>query len=78
LRREPQLQLRTDILPASTPGQIIAASIGVGISSQDTYGVIMEFEGFCTKEEAEQGCADGRGRFSDAQSLFEGGARPGD
>lgn len=40
-------------ITSSTPGQIIAASIGVGISSQDTYGVIMEFEGFCTKEEAE-------------------------
>lgn len=34
-------------------GQTIAAAIGVGIS-EDTYGVIMEFEGYCTKEEAEE------------------------
>ncbi len=40
-------------LTSSTPGQMIAAAIGVGISP-DTYGVIMEFEGNCTKEEAEE------------------------
>ncbi len=34
------------------PGKLIAAAIGVGVS-YDTYGVIMEFEGFCSREEAE-------------------------
>lgn len=33
-------------------GAVISAAIGVGVSP-DTYGVIMEFEGFCSKEEAE-------------------------
>lgn len=40
-------------LTSTTPGQLIAAAIGVGISP-DTYGVIMEYEGHCTKEEAEE------------------------
>lgn len=35
------------------PGRQIAAAIGVGFS-EDDYGVIMEFAGYCTKEEAEQ------------------------
>jgi len=39
-------------LTSSEPGSVIAAAIGVGFSL-DTYGVIMEFEGFCRKEEAE-------------------------
>lgn len=39
-------------ITSSSPGQMIAAAVGVGIS-QDTYGVIMEYEGFCTREEAE-------------------------
>lgn len=39
-------------LTSSKPGDVIAAAIGVGITS-DTYGVIMEYEGFCTKEDAE-------------------------
>ena len=39
-------------LTSTTPGEMIAAAIGVGISP-DTYGVIMEYEGYCTKEEAE-------------------------
>jgi arginine decarboxylase len=41
------------ILTSSQPGQVIAAAIGVGIGNPDSYGVIMEFEGCCTKEEAE-------------------------
>lgn len=40
-------------ITSSQPGQVIAAAIGVGISSPDSYGVIMEFEGYCTKAEAE-------------------------
>lgn len=40
-------------ITSSSPGQVIAAAVGVGISG-DTYGVIMEYEGHCTKEEAEK------------------------
>lgn len=40
-------------LKCCEPGRVIAAAIGVGLS-YDTYGVIMEFEGFCSKEEAEE------------------------
>jgi len=40
-------------LTSTTPGELIAVAIGVGISP-DTYGVIMEYEGYCTKEEAEE------------------------
>jgi arginine decarboxylase len=40
-------------ITSSQPGQVIAAAIGVGISGPDSYGVIMEFEGYCTKNEAE-------------------------
>lgn len=39
-------------LQSCEPGSLIAAAIGVGIG-YDSYGVIMEFEGFCSKEEAE-------------------------
>lgn len=34
------------------PGQLIAAAVGIGFSA-DTFGVIMEFSGFCGKQEAE-------------------------
>lgn len=44
-------------ISSAKPGDTIAAAIGVGIS-EDTYGVIMEFEGFCTKEEAEETVAN--------------------
>ncbi len=40
-------------ITSSQPGQVVAAAIGVGIGSPDSYGVIMEFEGCCTKAEAE-------------------------
>jgi arginine decarboxylase len=40
-------------ITSGQPGQVIAAAIGVGIGSPDNYGVIMEFEGYCTKAEAE-------------------------
>jgi len=39
-------------LTSSSPGEMIAAAVGVGISG-NTYGVIMEYEGFCSREEAE-------------------------
>lgn len=38
---------------SDVPGETIAAAIGVGFSEND-YGVIMEFGGKCTKEEAEE------------------------
>lgn len=39
---------------SDVPGEIIAAAVGVGISETDEFGVIMEFSGKCTKEEAEK------------------------
>ncbi|MDO7786985.1 pyruvoyl-dependent arginine decarboxylase [Desulforamulus aquiferis] len=35
------------------PGELISAAVGVGISA-DTFGVIMEFSGKCSKAEAEK------------------------
>lgn len=40
-------------LNCSEPGRVISAAIGVGIS-HDTYGVIMEFEGYCNSTQAEE------------------------
>ena len=34
------------------PGKQIPAAVGVGFSA-DTFGVIMEYSGYCSKEEAE-------------------------
>lgn len=39
---------------SDVPGELISACVGVGINSSDTFGVIMEFSGKCSKEEAEQ------------------------
>ncbi len=39
---------------SNVPGEVISACVGVGINSSDTFGVIMEFSGKCSKEEAEQ------------------------
>jgi len=38
---------------SNVPGELIAAAVGVGFS-KDTFGVIMEFSGKCSKEEAEK------------------------
>lgn len=38
---------------SDVPGELISAAVGVGISG-DTFGVIMEFSGKCSKEEAEK------------------------
>jgi arginine decarboxylase len=38
---------------SDVPGELISAAVGVGFS-KDTYGVIMEFSGKCSKEEAEK------------------------
>ncbi|MBO8138770.1 MAG: arginine decarboxylase, pyruvoyl-dependent [Desulfotomaculum sp.] len=40
-------------ITSDVPGETIAAAVGVGLS-KDTFGVIMEFSGKCTKEEAEK------------------------
>ena len=44
-------------LLSEEPGQEIAAAIGVGFSDDD-YGVIMEFEGVCSRDEAAQRVAE--------------------
>ncbi|MCL4424341.1 MAG: arginine decarboxylase, pyruvoyl-dependent [Firmicutes bacterium] len=41
-------------ITCDTPGEVIAAGVAVGIASEDSYGVIMEFEGKCSREEAEK------------------------
>lgn len=38
---------------SDVPGELIAAAVGVGFS-KDSFGVIMEFSGKCTREEAEK------------------------
>lgn len=38
---------------SDVPGEMIAAAVGVGFS-RDTFGVIMEFSGKCSKDQAEQ------------------------
>lgn len=35
------------------PGEIISAAVAVGINTEDSYGVIMEYSGKCTAAEAE-------------------------
>lgn len=41
-------------ISSSEPGSLIAAAVAVGIGpSSDDYGVIMEFSGHCTRQEAE-------------------------
>lgn len=40
-------------LISDIPGEVISASVGVGVS-EDSFGVIMEFSGKCTKAEAEE------------------------
>lgn len=40
-------------ITSSTPGERIAAAVAIGFSA-DTFGVIMEYSGVCTKEEAER------------------------
>lgn len=37
---------------SDVPGELIAAAVGVGFS-RDTFGVIMEYSGKCSKEDAE-------------------------
>ncbi|AQS58216.1 pyruvoyl-dependent arginine decarboxylase [Desulforamulus ferrireducens] len=36
------------------PGEIISACVGVGVNASDTFGVIMEFSGKCSKQVAEE------------------------
>ena len=42
---------------SDVPGEKIAAAVGVGLSS-DTFGVIMEFSGRCSREEAHKAIED--------------------
>ena len=39
---------------SDTPGELIAAAVGVGISEAEHFGVIMEFSGKCSAKEAEE------------------------
>ncbi len=39
---------------STEPGALISASVAVGISSKESYGVIMEFSGYCSKKDAEE------------------------
>lgn len=41
-------------LISSEEGRLISASVAVGIARKDNYGVIMEFSGYCSKQEAEE------------------------
>lgn len=45
-------------IESDVPGELISACVGVGINSSDTFGVIMEFSGKCSKEEAELAITD--------------------
>ena len=40
-------------ITSRVPGEIISAAVAVGINSEDSYGVIMEYSGKCTLTEAE-------------------------
>lgn len=37
-----------------SPGEVISAAVAVGISGENTFGVIMEYSGHTSKEEAEK------------------------
>ena len=37
-----------------SPGELIAAAVAVGLSDRDSYGVIMEYSGRTSKEDAEK------------------------
>ncbi|AEJ41925.1 arginine decarboxylase, pyruvoyl-dependent [Sulfobacillus acidophilus TPY] len=39
-------------ITSEEPGELIAAAVAIGIGSPDEYGVIMEFSGRCSQEEA--------------------------
>ncbi|RMD54369.1 MAG: arginine decarboxylase, pyruvoyl-dependent [Nitrospirae bacterium] len=39
---------------SSNPGELMAAAVGIGIHSEDGYGVIMEYAGLCSEREAEE------------------------
>lgn len=40
-------------ITSRVPGEIISAAVAVGINSEDSYGVIMEYSGKCSLTEAE-------------------------
>ncbi len=40
-------------LASDQPGELIAAAVGIGFSA-NSFGVIMEYSGYCTQEEAEE------------------------
>lgn len=48
------LPIAYSTLVSEKPNELIAAAVAVGRSDRGHYGVIMEFSGFCSKEEAEE------------------------
>jgi arginine decarboxylase len=52
------LPIAYSFLTCSRPGELISASVGVGISSRAHCGVIMEFSGFCSKKDAEESVSE--------------------
>ncbi len=41
-------------ITSEEPGAIISAAVAIGIGGPEEYGVIMEFSGHCSREEAEE------------------------
>ncbi len=41
-------------ITSETPGEVIAAAVAIAIGDPSQYGVIMEFSGRCSKDEAEE------------------------
>lgn len=41
-------------MSSSTPGEVIAAAIAIGLAASDQFGVIMEFHGQCGEQEARE------------------------
>jgi arginine decarboxylase len=48
------LPIAYSYLTCIQPGELISASVGVGICTKENYGVIMEFSGLCSKKKAEE------------------------
>lgn len=56
-------------LVSENPGELIAASVAVGMVRKDGYGVIMEFSDKCSRKEAEQQVAEMAKEALDARGL---------
>lgn len=45
-------------ITSDVPGELIAAAVAVGVGEDGQYGVIMEFSGRCSRQEAEEQVAE--------------------